>query len=126
MIDGSTASPADRRTVDRSVVSSRAAAAIPRVRVRLSKGRPVFRLAAGGPAAALAESPSAATEPAPARDPLSSFRHAMPANCQSEYLDQLYLHDECTSPKDRMLHFRGTLQRIRILYSQPAFAFFVA
>lgn len=78
MIDGSTASPADRRTVDRSVVSSRAAAAVPRVRVRLSTGRPVFRLAACGPAAALAESPSAATEPAPAAGSvvLLQARHA--------------------------------------------------
>ena len=52
----------DRRTVDRSVVSFRAAAAVPRVRVRVAKGRAVFRLAAGGPLATLAESPSAAAE----------------------------------------------------------------
>lgn len=56
----------DRRTVDRSVVSFRAAAAVPRVRVRLAEGRPVFRLAAGGSFATVAESPSAATESAPA------------------------------------------------------------
>lgn len=65
-IDAVVVGPVDRRTVDRSVVSFRAAAAVPRVRVRLAEGRPVFRLAAGGSFATVAESPSAATEPAPA------------------------------------------------------------
>lgn len=60
MIDASTRSPADRRTVDRSVVCFRAAAAVPRVCVRIAERRPVFRLALGRPAATLAESPSAA------------------------------------------------------------------
>lgn len=59
-----TGSPVDRRTVDRSVVSFRAATAVPRVRVRLAKRRSVFRLAAGGPFATPAEPPSAAAEPA--------------------------------------------------------------
>lgn len=62
MIDAGTGSPVDRRTVDRSVVSFRAAATIPRVRFCLSEGWSVFRLASGGPPAALAESPSTAAE----------------------------------------------------------------
>ncbi|XP_043785213.1 protein lozenge-like isoform X5 [Apis laboriosa] len=50
----------------RSKTSEYHSAAVPRVRVRLAEGRPVFRLAAGGSFATVAESPSAATEPAPA------------------------------------------------------------
>lgn len=61
-IDAVTGSPVDRRTVDRSVVSFRAAAAVPRVRVRLAKRWPVFRLATGGSSAILAESPAAVAE----------------------------------------------------------------
>lgn len=61
--------PADRRTVDRSAAFSRAAAAVPRVCVRLAAGRPVLRLALGGPAAAAAQPTAAPAQPSAAQGP---------------------------------------------------------
>lgn len=65
-----TGSPVDRRTVDRSAVSFRAAAAVPCLRIRLAARRPVLRLASGGPVAAAAESVATVTESAPAEGPV--------------------------------------------------------
>lgn len=65
-IDTCTGGPADRRTVDRSAVSFRAAATISRLRVRLATRRPVLCLASGGPVATSAESVATVTESAPA------------------------------------------------------------
>lgn len=65
MFDAGTGSPVDRRTVDRSVVSFRATAAVPRVRVRFPEGRSIFRFPFGGSSATLAE-PSTVVEPAAA------------------------------------------------------------
>lgn len=56
----------DRRTVDRSAVSFRAATTISRLRIRLATGRPVLRLATGGSAATSAESVATVTESATA------------------------------------------------------------
>lgn len=65
-IDTCTGGPADRRTVDRSAVSFRAAATISRLRVRLATRRPVLCLASGGPVATSAESVATVTKSAPA------------------------------------------------------------
>lgn len=61
-----TGGPADRRTVDRSAVSFRAAATISRLRVRLPTRRPVLCLASGGSVATSAESVATVTESAAA------------------------------------------------------------
>lgn len=64
----------DRRTVDRSAVSFRAATTVSCLRVRFAARRSILRLAFGGPVATSAKSVATITESAPAEGSVVFFQ----------------------------------------------------
>jgi len=71
--DTYTGSPVDRRTVDRSAVSFRAATTVSCLCVRLATRRSILRLAPGGSVATSAKPVATVTESAPAKGSVVFF-----------------------------------------------------